>query len=129
MTRATIILGGNRAAGTVKCTPVGSILWSSVVSAQPGSRKSAECTPRERRQHKSKIQEKHWALEEQLAIWRKLNKTSARVAWLKSRGGDDPLTYLFLLEKTLFFFQSHGCVLGRTKDNAKCQLISWQESS
>lgn len=31
--------------------------------------------------------------------------------------------------KNVIFFQSHGCILGRTKDNAKCQLISWQESS
>lgn len=105
--------------GTEQQAKSSALQWPSVLwlhgLCSAWSRKSAERTPWERGQHKTKIQGRDWALEAQLATWQKLSTTTARAAWPKSREGDDLLTYLFFFEKTLFS-SNHRHVLGRTKD-------------
>lgn len=89
--------GGNRAPGEVKYTPVGFIPVAarSLLSLEVGKVQNAPLAREGSTNPKSRKISGLWR-----NSWQKPAKPVPRVACPKSREGDDPLTYIFFLEKT-----------------------------
>lgn len=128
MRRTTVILGGNRAAGKVKCTPVGFIpvaVWS-LLSLEVGKVQNAPLEIEGSTNPKSR---------KNTGLWRN--------SWLPGRNSTKPMQELpgqrakkvmiplpiFSSLKKRYFLPIAWMCTWKKKGYAKCHLISWQESS